>query len=92
MASIISENYCWKNAEPAPQTGKGWNVADRIFGYVDSGVNSYNKLRAGAYTLDENGRRIPEIGIFGMQRPYGGILLFVGIGIVAFGLYKIATK
>jgi hypothetical protein len=88
MASIVGENK-YRNAE-----GKGWAVTDKIFGYIDEVVNIYNKGRTGAVEGDvsfdpELGVPPKELGIFGLEKPWGGVILVGGLGLVGFGLYKL---
>lgn len=86
---------------PAPivatePTGKGWGVADKIFGYLDKSGEIYNDIRypkvgeAGydAYAAEQ--RRL-QAGMFGLPQGVGAILLVVVIGALAVGLYKIAN-
>ncbi len=86
MASIIGEKKNYRSAD-------GWNVADKIFGYIDETVNIYNKGRSGAVEGDvsfEPDINQPQIGMFGLPKPWGGILLVVGVSLLGFGIYKIA--
>lgn len=82
----------YRNAEE----GKGWFVTDKIFGYLDESVNLYNKLRSGEITQDEYEAELrirkKQYGLFGMPQPWGAVVLFAGLGIAGFFIYKIATK
>ena len=83
MASIISDKPTFRNADGGP------TVLDKIFGYMDESVNIYNKAKAG-YITEEVPYPDPRIGLFGMPSPWGGVVLVAALGIVAFGIYKIA--
>jgi hypothetical protein len=94
MASIIGE---YKNAETPT---KGWAVSDKIFGYLDQAGNIYNEIRypripsPGDANYEEYlaWQRTQQQLLFGLPKPLGIILLVGGLGLLAFGIYKIATK
>lgn len=87
MASIVGE-HGFRNAD-----GKGWSIADKVFGYIDEGVNIYNKLRTGAVEGDVNFNseieQTPEIGLLGLAKPWG--FLIISLGLIGTGVlvYKI---
>lgn len=85
MGSIVGE----KNYRSA--SGSGWAVTDKVFGYIDKAVNIYNKGRAGTVEgVSLSPELEPEIGLFGMPKPWGGVLLFSGLLITGVVIYKIA--
>lgn len=77
-------------------SGKGWFVTDKIFGYLDESVNLYNKLKSGEITQSEYEAELAirkkNYGLFGMPQPWGTVVLLAGIGIIGLVIYKIATK
>lgn len=89
MSAILGE---YRNATDT--TTGGWAVTDKIFGYFDQAGDIYNKIR---YPQAEDGYvdadlalRYEQTGIFGLPKPWGGVILFGGLALVAWGLYKIA--
>jgi hypothetical protein len=88
MASIIGE----KKFRAA--SGDGWKVADKVFGYLDETVNIYNKARSGIvegdleYRLGDDEYR--QIGVFGLPKPWGGLLILGGVLMVGIILIKVA--
>ena len=92
MASIVGEKYKYAEGE----TGEGWFVTDKIFGYMDETVNLYNKLKSGEITQSEYDAELKlrkkQYGLFGMPQPWGTVVLITGLSIVGFIIYKVATK
>jgi hypothetical protein len=90
MASILGRDK-YHNAE-----GKGWDVADKIFGYMDDTVNLYNKLRSGEITQSEYDAAVAakktQYGIFGMPQPWGAVIIIGGVAFLGILIYKVATK
>jgi hypothetical protein len=90
MASIVGDKY--RNAVNT-QTG-GWAVTDKIFGYMNQAVGIYNKAKTGyvydgyTYKLPKDASQYPDIGLFGMPKPWGGVLLGGGVIIVALIIYN----
>ncbi len=93
MASIIGE---YRNAD-GPE-GNGWNVADKVFGYLDKAGNLYNELRYPRvpspgdpnYAQYLDYQRRMQMGMFGIPNPWGAVILIGGLGLLAFGIYKLA--
>jgi len=90
MASIVGDKF--KHAD-----GDGWVVTDKIFGYMDKAGDIYNKIRYPQpgdpdYLEAEARLRAEKAGMFGLPKPWGAILLVGVIGLVGFGIYRIATK
>jgi hypothetical protein len=88
MASIVGDNK-YRSAD-----GSGWAFTDKLFGTLDKAVNIYNKGRSGAVEGDVSygvtpGSE-PEIGIFGLQKPWGGVFLTGGILLLGAMIWKIA--
>ena len=88
MASIIGQEY--KNAD-------GWVVTDKIFGYMDKAGDIYNKIRYPQpgdpdYLEAEARLRMQNVGLFGLQKPWGIVLLSGLVAAIGFGIYRIATK
>ncbi len=87
MASIVGEKY---------NNAGGWTVPDKIFGYLNQLSHDYDTIkRATLYPGDpgyEEQQRKAQNGLFGLPVPLGGVLLIGGIGLVFFGIYKIATN
>lgn len=90
MSAILGRDK-YHNAE-----GKGWAIADKIFGYMDDTVTLYNKLRSGEISQSEYDAAVAakktQYGIFGMPQPWGGIVLIGGVAVLGFLIYKVATK
>ena len=92
MASIIGEKK-YKNA--ADTSSGGWAVTDKIFGYLDEAGNIYNKIRYPQpgdpdYYAEQARLRQLNAGMFGLPRPWGGVLLIGGVTFLAVMLYRIA--
>jgi hypothetical protein len=90
MASIVGDKY--KHAD-----GSGWVVTDKIFGYMDKAGDIYNKVRYPQpgdpdYLEAEARLRAENAGMFGLPKPWGVVLLVSVVGLVGFGIYRIATK
>jgi hypothetical protein len=88
MSAILGE---FRNA--ADTTTGGWAVTDKIFGYFDQAADIYNEIRypqEQGYIDAEMALRNEQIGIFGLQKPWGAVILFGGIALLGWGLYKIA--
>jgi|WetSurMetagenome_2_1015567.scaffolds.fasta_scaffold244898_1 hypothetical protein len=87
MASIVGVQY--RNAS---DNGEGWNIADKIFGYIDEGVNIYNKYRSGIVEVDPAAAaaqaQAAQIGIFGLQKPLGAVILVGGLLVAGLVVYK----
>ena len=76
-------------------SGKGWSVADKIFGYLDKAGEIYNEIRypqPGDSGYDEYiaRQRALNAGMFGLPRPWGAVVLVAGVAIIAWGVYAIA--
>jgi hypothetical protein len=94
MSSIIGDKS-YRNA--ADTSSGGWAVTDKIFGYLDKTGDIYNKIRypqPGDIDYDEYAarKRAEQMGIMGLPKPWGGVILFAVIGIVGIVIYNIATK
>lgn len=92
MASIVGESY--HNA--VDTSSGGWAVTDKIFGYLDKAGDVYNKVRypqpgEPGYVEAQAKLRAENMGMFGLPKPWGIIILVGGITLTAWGLYKIAT-
>lgn len=79
--------------------GKGWDVADKIFNYMGLATNIYGEVKyASQYGNDPyvTGQyqipRYNNIGILGLPRPYGGLIIGGVMGLVVLGIFRIATK
>jgi hypothetical protein len=86
MSSIVGEKY---------RSADGWTVTDKIFGYLDKAGSIYNKIRYPQpgdpdYVEAEYKLRMQQMGMFGLPKPWGFIMLSAGIGLLAWGIYKIA--
>jgi hypothetical protein len=86
--------------ESSEPTGKGWSIADKIFGYMDKAGNIYNEIRyptvpsPGDANYQEylDWQRTQNKMLFGLPSPFGAILLVGGIALVGIVIYKVATK
>jgi hypothetical protein len=92
MSSIVGEKK-FKNA--ADTSSGGWAVTDKIFGYLDKAGNIYNKVRYPQpgdpdYIEAEARLRAENAGLFGLQKPWGIVILIGGVGLLGWGLYRIA--
>jgi hypothetical protein len=92
MAEILGTKY--RNAE---LEGEGWAVSDKIFGYLDKAGDIYNKVRYPQpgdpdYIEAEARLRAERMGMFGLPKPWGFIMLVGGISLMAWGIYRIAIK
>ncbi len=90
MASIVGEPYKYADGEQS-----GWFVTDKIFGYMDKAGDIYNKIRYPQpgdpdYIEAEAKLRAERMGMFGLPKPWGVVMLVGTIGLVAWGIYKIA--
>jgi hypothetical protein len=83
MASIVGEKPKYRNA--------GGTVLDKIFGYMDESVNIYNKAKSG-YVEGGNTPKPPTTGLFGLEKPWGTVIVVTGLAIAGIVIYKIATK
>jgi hypothetical protein len=88
MASIIKEQenrVYYRNAD-------GWNISDKIFGYADSAVNTYNKLKSGVVSgVSVENNQEEETGVLGLKKPWGAVILGGGgLAVLIFILWKIA--
>ena len=97
MASIVGDKK-YHNATSL----SGWEVTDKIFGYIDKTVKDYATLRTSGVSYDGYTYRlgagsyksipnVSNIGLFGMQKPWGGVILVGGllaIGVVIFSAAK----
>lgn len=91
MPSIVGEKY--KNAVDTDKGG--WAVTDKIFGYLDRAGDIYNELRYPQpgdpdYDAALAKIRADQAGMFGLPKPWGVVLLVGAVGLVAWGIYKIA--
>lgn len=84
----------YKNA--VDTTSGGWAVTDRIFGYMDKAGEIYNDIRYpqpgdADYNAEAARLRALNNGIFGLPKPIGGVILIVGVALLAWGIYAIAS-
>lgn len=91
MSAILGE---FKNATDT-STG-GWAVTDKIFGYFDQAGDIYNKIRypqeyEQGYMDADLALRYEQLGLFGLQKPWGALLLVGAIALTGWGLYKMAS-
>jgi hypothetical protein len=89
MASIVGEKY--RNAEDE----KGWNIADKIFGYIDTTVNIYNKYRTGYVEPDQvtpAEKRVAQTGAFGLPKPWGAVIITTSLLVLGLVIYKSVKK
>lgn len=90
MASIVGDRY--NNADGE---GPGWVVTDKIFGYMDKAGEIYNKIRYPqpgdpGYIEAEARLRAMNMGMFGLPRPWGFLLLAGGVSLIGWAIYRIA--
>ncbi len=93
MSSIVDHRY--RNATDT--SAGGWAVSDKIFGYMDKLGHVYNQLRYPqpgdpGYIQTEAELRLKNEGIFGLQKPWGAVMLLGGLGLLAWGIFKLAEK
>lgn len=77
------------------QDSAWYQITDSILGFADKGVDIWNELK---YGVDYNGSAMPppgampppQIGLFGMPKPWGGVLAVTFVGLVGIAIYKIA--
>lgn len=84
----------FRNATTDTSSG-GWAVTDKIFGYMDKAGEIYNDVRypqVGEAGYDDYvaRQRILNAGMFGLPKPWGGVILIVGVALLAWGVYAIA--
>jgi hypothetical protein len=70
----------------------GWAVTDKIFGYLSSLTMDYSSVKNSTLNpLDPNyaqQQAAQNIGILGLQKPLGSIIIIGVIGLIVFGVYK----
>jgi len=84
---------------PVVEEKKIWGFLDKAFGLADQGVGIYDKLRGSnsgdsgtsVPTTAELGR-IETPGVFGMQKPWGAVILVTAITAISLVVYKKAIK
>ena len=80
---------------PGATDGKGWTWIDRFLGTADKTTDLWWKIKTGesvpvgggGYNL---GRPEPGIGMFGIPKPWGAVILIGFVGIVGFSIYKLS--
>ncbi len=92
MPSIIGEKY--HNA--ADTSSGGWAVTDKLFGYLDKAGEIYNDVRYPKpgdpeYDAVVAKLRQEQLGMFGLPKPWGELMFVGGIGLLAFGVYKLVS-
>jgi hypothetical protein len=92
MPSIVGEN--WKNATNT-STG-GWAVTDKLFSYLGSLTTDYSTVKKATLLPSDPGyaaqqAALANVGVLGMQKPWGFILIFGGIGLAGFLVYKMVN-
>lgn len=93
MSSIVDHRY--RNATDA--TSGGWAFTDKLFGTLDKLGHVYNQIRYPqpgdpGYVAADAQLRLQNEGIFGLQKPWGAVLLLGGLGLLAWGLMSLAKK
>lgn len=84
----------YKNATDT--SSGGWAVTDKLFGYLDRAGEIYNDIRYPqpddeGYDASVAEQRRLNAGMFGLQKPWDGVVLIVGVALIGFGIYKIAA-
>ena len=92
MPSIVGEK--WKNATNT-STG-GWAVTDKLFGYLGSLTTDYSTVKKATLAPTDPGyaaqqAALVNVGVLGMQKPWGFIVIFGGIGLAGFLVYKMVN-
>jgi hypothetical protein len=101
MSSIVGEK--WKNVvtpvtplyTTTPSTG-GWAITDKIFGYLGALTTDYSTVKRATLLPTDPGyaaqqAALANVGVLGMQKPWGFILIFGGIGLAGFLVYKMVN-
>ena len=93
-------------AAPAPvqpvsaATSNKWAIPDKIFGYLNQLTSDFYRIQYSsqattpgtpAYIAAQQQALLQNRGMFGLQKPWGGVLLIVGAGLVVYGIYKVAS-
>jgi len=93
----LSYKPSWNNeVEDAvnPKTGKAWTTIEKLLGLAKQGADIYDQVKnpKSAGLDNGGGSPPPEETFLGMPKMVGiGVVVVVG-GLVAFGIYKLATK
>lgn len=90
MPSIIGEKYRY-----AADSKSGWTISDKIFEYLEKAGQIYNEIRypqpgEPEYVEMDAKLRQQEMGMFGLPKPWGGVMLIGGSALLVWAIYKIA--
>ncbi len=84
--------------EDAQPDGKTWGVIDKIFGYGQGAADIWTQIKTGEkpyqYGYDNPNLQWGESekGLFGIRRPWGGVLVLSVLGITGIAIYKMSKK
>jgi ethanolamine utilization microcompartment shell protein EutS len=77
----------------------GWAVTDKLFGYLGALTTDYSVVKRATLTPSDPGYaaqqaalKAQNVGVLGLQKPLGAIVIFGGIGLAGYIIYSIVNK